>query len=572
MTTNLHAIVDDVLRHAETSPHENVWISRVSMDDHHARADELGRRRAAGEPLPLLGTTFAVKDNIDVAGMPTTAACPAFAYTPSRGATVVQKLLDAGAMLVGKTNMDQFATGLVGTRSPYGVCRNVHDRDYIAGGSSSGSAVAVAAGLVTFALGTDTAGSGRVPAALNGIVGMKPTRGRISTSGVVPACRSLDSVSVFARSIAEARTVTRIASGFVEADVYSRRARSGTLFPSRFRFGVPRDGQLKFFGDEAARALYGKALARLESIGGRRVTIDYAPFDDAAKLLYGGPWVAERYAALGGFVATQPQAVDPVVRSIIQGATKFSAADAFDGMYSLESLRRRTEATWDAVDVLALPTTGTIYRVDDVLADPFTLNANLGYYTNFVNLLDLSALALPAGVRPSGLPFGISLIAPAWHDDALCALGERYDGTPSPTEAETAPSDYINLAVVGAHLSGMPLNHQLTSRGARFVRGCTTSPRYRLYALANTTPAKPGLVHVGAAGEGGASIAIEVWSMTTQAFGAFVAEVPPPLAIGTVELEGGTAVKGFVCEPRATAGATDVTRFGGWRAYVTREH
>ena len=571
MTTNLHAIVDDVLRHAETSPHENVWISRVSMDDHHARADELGRRRAAGEPLPLLGTTFAVKDNIDVAGMPTTAACPAFAYTPSRGATVVQKLLDAGAMLVGKTNMDQFATGLVGTRSPYGVCRNVHDRDYIAGGSSSGSAVAVAAGLVTFALGTDTAGSGRVPAALNGIVGMKPTRGRISTSGVVPACRSLDSVSVFARSIAEARTVTRIASGFVEADVYSRRARSGTLFPSRFRFGVPRDGQLKFFGDEAARALYGKALARLESIGGRRVTIDYAPFDDAAKLLYGGPWVAERYAALGGFVATQPQAVDPVVRSIIQGATKFSAADAFDGMYSLESLRRRTEATWDAVDVLALPTTGTIYRVDDVLADPFTLNANLGYYTNFVNLLDLSALALPAGVRPSGLPFGISLIAPAWHDDALCALGERYDGTPSPTEAETAPSDYINLAVVGAHLSGMPLNHELTSRGARFVRGCTTSLRYRLYALANTTPAKPGLVHVGAAGEG-ASIAIEVWSMTTQAFGAFVAEVPPPLAIGTVELEGGTAVKGFVCEPRATAGATDVTRFGGWRAYVTREH
>jgi allophanate hydrolase len=570
MTPSLHDVADNVLRRIESSPHENVWISRVSADDLHARAEELERHRATGEPLPLLGETFAVKDNIDVAGMPTSAACPAFAYTPERHATVVRKLLDAGAMLVGKTNMDQFATGLVGTRSPYGVCRNVHDRDYIAGGSSSGSAVSVAAGLVTFALGTDTAGSGRVPAALNGIVGMKPTRGRISTGGVVPACRSLDCISVFARSIAEARSVMRVASGFDEADVYSRRALSGTPFPSQFRFGVPRDEQLRFYGDDAARALYDQAVVRLQSIGGRRVTIDYEPFDDAAKLLYGGPWVAERYAAVGGFVAAQPQAVHPVVRAIIEGATTFSAADAFDEMYSLETLRRRTQSTWDAVDVLALPTTGTIYRVDDVLADPFTLNANLGYYTNFVNLLDLCALAVPAGERPNRLPFGISLIAPAWQDEPLLSLGARYDGSADAVEP-VAAVDRVNLAVVGAHLSGMPLNHQLTSRAARLMLAGKTSPRYRLYALANTTPPKPGLVHVGGAVEGGASIAVEVWSMSTEAFGAFVAEVPPPLAIGTVELEDGSAVKGFVCEHRATAGATDITRFGGWRAYVTRE-
>lgn len=552
---------------------DHVWIHVLPLEETLRQLEAADARRVAGIALPLFGVPFAIKDNIDVTGHPTTAGCPAFAYKPEVTATVVRRLQEAGAILVGKTNLDQFATGLTGTRSPYGALSSVFDPDYIAGGSSSGSAVAVAARLVAFALGTDTAGSGRVPAAFNGIVGLKPTRGLVSTAGVMPACRSLDCVSVLAHTVEDAARVLDAARGADPADPYSREA--GPAPPALgtgFRFGAPPAAQLEFFGDEAAARLYERALERLEALGGRRVTIDLTPFRAAADLLYAGPWVAERLAALGPFFDAHPEDIHPVVRSIVGRATTMTAVDVFAGMYRLEDLRRRAGVQWAGMDVLVLPTTGTIYRHAAVEGDPVRLNENLGYYTNFVNLLDCCALAVPAGTRPSGLPFGISLIAPAFHDERLVVLGTmwqheqeaRESGPATPTRP--AGERRVPLAVIGAHLTGQPLNQELTDRGARFVRAARTAPVYRLYALAGTWPPKPGLVRVG--GTAGASVEVEVWELGEAAFGSFVAAVPPPLAIGTLLLEDGVAVKGFVCEAHAVAGADDISRYGGWRAYL----
>ncbi|HKZ04903.1 MAG TPA: allophanate hydrolase [Methylomirabilota bacterium] len=543
---------------------DRVWIHRMPLEAALSALEEADGRRRAGAALPLFGVPFAVKDNIDVAGLPTTAGCPAFAYKAERSATVVQRLERAGAILVGKTNLDQFATGLVGTRSPYGAPSSVYDPAYISGGSSSGSAVAVAAGLVAFALGTDTAGSGRVPAAFNEVVGLKPTRGLVSAAGVVPACRSLDCVSIFCHDAEDAATVLRVARGRDPADPYSRPpAASAPPLGPGFRFGVPPPAQREFFGDEGAARLYEVALERLAALGGQAVEIDFAPFRAAAELLYAGPWVAERLAAIRPFFERHADAMDPVVARIIGGGARYSAADTFDAMYRLEALRRATEAQWRGMDVLALPTTGTIYTHARIAADPIGLNTNLGYYTNFVNLLDLSAIAVPAGRRPNGLPFGLSLIAPAFHDEALCALGSAFAagrlGDPGTRAA-------VRLAVVGAHLAGQPLNHELTGRGARLAWSGRTAPEYRLYALAGTNPPKPGLVRV-APGEGGA-IEVEVWELQAAEFGAFVAAVPPPLAIGTVWLADGSSVKGFLCEPLAVEGAQDITALGAWRAYL----
>jgi allophanate hydrolase len=419
------AVAAEVVRRLEMSTHPHVWITVATADQIRKRGQEL-ERLGPSAARPLFGIPFAVKDNIDVAGVPTTCACPEFAYTPTNDATVVKKLLEAGAIFVGKTNLDQFATGLNGTRSPYDAPRCVFDRDYIAGGSSSGSAVAVAGGLVSFSLGTDTAGSGRVPASFNNLIGLKPTKGRLSTTGLVPACRSIDCITVFTTTIADAAAVLAVVEGYDEADAFSRRRPvEGPSCGSAFRFGVPRDGQLKFFGDDAARKLYFTALERLEAAGGTRTEFDYAPFDAAATLLYGGAFVAERYAAVGKFLDERPGVGHPVVRKIVEGARIFSAADAFAGIYEMAALRRRSEKAWADVDVLALPTAGTIYRVDEMLADPIALNSNLGYYTNFVNLFDLCAIAIPAGFRPNGLPFGITLIGPAWHDRAICDLAQR---------------------------------------------------------------------------------------------------------------------------------------------------
>jgi len=548
-----------------------VWIERVAVAEALAAARAVDRRVAAGERPRLAGVPFAVKDNIDVAGLPTTAACPGFAYRPARTAAVVERLLAEGAVLIGKTNLDQFATGLVGTRSPYGACAAVHNRDYISGGSSSGSAVAVAAGLVAFALGTDTAGSGRVPAALNGLVGLKPTKGRWSSRGVVPACRSLDCVTVLTGDVADAALVDAVVAGFDPADPFSRRAPPSppAAIGAAFRFAVPRPEQLDFLGDSQSGRLFEAAVARLRAMGGGPVEVDIEPLTDAARLLYEGPWVAERTAAVEELLRRDPRAIHPVVRAILQGGLAITAVEAFRGDYELRGYARAAEAIWEAASVLLLPTTPTTYRLREVLAEPLGLNANLGRYTNFVNLLDMSAIALPAGFRDNATGFGVSLIGPAWADLALLDLARRYEEiAPMP---QTPPLDVagvtpqVKLAVVGAHLGGMPLHWQLTSRDATLVRRCKTAAAYKLYAMANTTPPKPALVHVGA---GGAAIEVEVYALGVEAFGSFVVEVPPPLAIDTVTLDDGSEVKGFVAEPRALDGAEDITALGGWRAYV----
>jgi allophanate hydrolase len=558
------AVIEGIFNRIGAEGLAPVWIS---LGDQPRAIERATRMDLA---LPLAGIPFAVKDNIDVEGLPTTAGCPSFAYTATTTAPVVQRLLDAGAILIGKTNMDQFATGLVGTRTPYGACSSVFDARYISGGSSSGSAVAVATGLCAFSLGTDTAGSGRVPAAFNNLVGLKPTRGVVSARGVVPACRSLDCVSIFGNDASDARRIWEIATGFDAADPYSRayesRLGSAPWAAGAFRFGVPAAEALEFFGDTEARELFVAAAARMEKIGGTRVEIEFAPFREAAALLYSGPWVAERFAAAGAFVGGDHEGVNPVVRDIVLSGSKHSAVDAFRAAYRLEELNRAADAQWDDIDVLLLPTTGTIYSKASVEADPVGLNTNLGYYTNFVNLMDLTALALPAGFRSNGLPFGISLIGRAFSDAGLIMLGERYFTGQS--KGSAAPG-CIPIAVVGAHLTGQPLNGQLTDRGARLSRACRTSPEYRLFALPGTIPPKPGLLRD--AEHNGRGIDVEVWLMPENGFGSFVDAVPPPLAIGSVRLEDGTWVKGFVCEGIALTGATEITHLGGWKNYVSAD-
>jgi len=577
-------VVRDVLKAIDANRESNpVWIHVLSREALLARAAELEARRAAGAALPLYGAPFAVKDNIDVAGHPTTAGCPAFSYVAAETAYAVQRLEDAGAILIGKTNMDQFATGLVGTRSPYGACRNPFDPHYISGGSSSGSAVAVAMGHVSFALGTDTAGSGRIPAAFCNLVGLKPTRGLVSTRGVVPACRSLDCVSVFAFTPEDAGTVANVLTDPDPLDAFSRAApaRSRVSDEGVVRCGVPRAADLEFFGDAAAREAFERALEKLRSLGAELVEIDYTPFVETARLLYAGPWVAERLAAIEPFFRSSAEKMDPVVRTVIEPGDSFSALDVFRAQYRLQALKGRCAEVWTRIDMMVVPSAGTIYRIDEVLGDPIRLNSNLGYYTNFVNLLDLAAVAVPGAFREDGLPSGITLIAPAFEDAMLLGWAARFHRSvatrlgatqfPLPeneNEFDSAPTeDGITLAVVGAHLSGMPLNHQLTSRGARLLEACATAPSYRLYALPGTTPPKPGLAR--SLNGSGVSIAVELWSVPRVTFGDFVAEVPPPLAIGTLTLSDGRQVKGFVCEDHALQGARDISSFGGWRSFMT---
>ena len=550
-----------------------VWISLVSRD--------VALARAASAPRgPLYGIPFAVKDNIDVAGIPTTCACPDFAYVPERSAAVVERLEAAGAIVVGKTNLDQFATGLVGTRSPYGIPESALKPGYISGGSSSGSAVAVAKGLVSFALGTDTAGSGRVPAAFNNIVGLKPTKGLISARGVVPACKTQDTVSIFALTVADATAAFDVANGFDAEDTYARAMRASPTRSSQpVRIGVP-NAPLEFFGDIASADLYADAITRARDLGAEIVPFDFAPFQDAAKLLYQGPWVAERLAAIKDFARAKPQSIHEVVGGIILGAERLTAVEAFEGLYRLAELTRRAEAEWQPFDMMLLPTAPTTYKIADLLADPVRLNSNLGLYTNFVNLMDLSALAVPAGLRADGLPFGVTLIGRACDDGALAAFGDQMHralgsiqlgATGHGLDATAAHSrpltqcKTIEVAVVGAHLTGQPLNGQLTERNARFVRTAKTARGYSFYALANTTPAKPGLVFDG---RGAGCIDVEVWELDAAGFGSFVALIPPPLGIGTVQLADGTSVKGFLCEAHAIAGALDITSYGGWRNWL----
>lgn len=531
---------------------------------------------------PLWGVPFAVKDNIDVLGMPTTCACPEFAYTPQAHAFVVRRLVDAGAIPIGKTNLDQFATGLVGVRTPYPVPINAIDPAYVPGGSSSGSATVVARGIVPFALGTDTAGSGRVPAALNNIVGLKPSLGSLSTTGMVPACRTLDTISVFAGTVDDADQVFRTMLAYDPADAFSRRlpvaARPGGL-PSSLRIGAPNKASRHFAGDTLSEQAFDASLRDVGALGDGLRDIDLAPMFDVATLLYSGPWVAERYAALRTIMERTPEIVHPVTRKIIAAAETMSAADAFAGLYQLAELRRVAEAIWMTIDVLAVPTYPRPRTLADLAADPIGPNSELGTYTNFVNLLDLCALAIPGRRRRDGFPSGVTLIAPRGCDGLLAALGARLHAMtsdtigatqtrvpPAPEGSASAASGEIELAVVGAHLSGMPLNHELTSRGARLLRAVKTKPDYRLYALAGGPPARPGLFRVGKGG--GVAIATEVWALTPDALGQFLANVPAPLGIGTTFLADGSTPKGFIVEGEGIVGAADISSFGGWRAYV----
>lgn len=558
------SVMQAVLERISSAGADGVWISRVPD------AELLAQARAADPDRPLGGVPFAVKDNIDVAGLPTTAGCPAYAYTPERHAVAVQRLVDAGAIPVGKTNLDQFATGLVGVRSPYGVPRSPFDPAMAPGGSSSGSAVAVAAGLVSFALGTDTAGSGRVPAGFNNIVGLKPTRGWLSTSGVVPACRSLDCVSVLALTVPDTLAVAQAAGAYDPDDPYSRPALPGAKLPAAFRFGVPRPRT--FFGDAEAAAGYDAAIRRAEAAGGTAVAFDFAPFAEAAALLY-GPWAAERAAAVGHMLA-QPGALHPVTRAILQGGQAVAGASVFQAQHRLAALQRETSAVWQSMDVMLLPTTGTAFSLAQIEAEPVLRNSELGHYTNFVNLLDLAAIAVPSGFSRSGFPAGITLVGPAWADIGLAGLADRLHraaglllgatGHPlpqSPPEGKAEPSeDWANLAVFGAHLRGQPLNPALLALGGRFIRACRTAPAYRMFVLEGALPRPAVVRHLD-----GAALDGEIWALPTAAVGAFLRSIAPPLGLGTVLLEDGPAL-GFIAE--AGASGTDITAHGGWLAWL----
>ncbi|MGA7780567.1 MAG: allophanate hydrolase [Paraburkholderia sp.] len=582
--------IEQTLQRIDASGRPEAWIYRVPAEALYKRATQLEALRAElGEAvlarMPLFGIPFAIKDNIDAAGIPTTAACPEFAYTPTESAFAVQRLLDAGAILIGKTNLDQFATGLVGVRSPYGAVRQVEFGERVSGGSSSGSAVSVAAGCVAFSLGTDTAGSGRVPAGFNELVGLKPSIGLISKRGVVPACKSLDCVSIFAHTVADAWQVLSQLAQFDPLDGYSRRVPSLGLMASPCRIGVPE--RAEFYGDALAAQAFEAALDTVRAhLAPTPAAIDLVPFTQVSALLYDGPWVAERRAAVGEFFDTHREAMDPVVAGVIGKADQFSAVDAFNGQYRLAELKRYAEKVFEDIDVLIVPTTPTHPTIAAVKGNPVELNSQLGYYTNFVNLLDLCALAVPCVRRADGLPAGVTLIAPAGADQRLAVLGEQIqqlffdhanNADSSDIKQNPLPVDEpsITVAVVGAHLRGQPLNGQLLEAGARFLEATQTSPDYRLFALAGTTPPKPALVHApqpaDADGQPSQAIAIELWQVPLRLFGALVAQVPAPLGIGTVRVADGRTVKGFICEPAAVtaaAGARDITHFGGWLAYL----
>jgi allophanate hydrolase len=560
---------------------DNAWLFRASSEQLEAQIVDLEQRvaKAAGSTtdLPLFGIPFAVKDNIDVAGWPTSAACPAFTYIAQQDATVVANLRAQGAIVIGKTNLDQFATGLVGTRSPFGAVRNTFNPDYVSGGSSSGSASVVARGLVPFALGTDTAGSGRVPAGFNNIVGLKPTKGWLSNKGVVPACRLNDCVSVFALTVTDAQYIAHLAGGFDVQDAYSRHNphTAPAAMPSQPRFAVP--DMLEFFGDSQAEQAFAQTLQQLRDMGVVLESIDFTPFRELAAQLYNGAWVAERTVAVGPLFEDSPETLDPVVRGIIANGLNYNACQAWQAEYLRAELTRKIHLALADFDALVVPTAPTIRTIDEMQQEPVRYNTQFGFYTNFTNLADLCALALPAQMRDDGLPAGITLITDAWHDDVLANFGilwQRHINLPMGATGRALPASvthlpsrphHVRVAVVGAHLSGMPLNYQLTERQAVLVEETTTAQDYKLFALANSTPAKPGLVK---AQQGGSSITVELWDIPLTRFGEFVAEIPAPLGIGTLQLADGRNVKGFICEPWALNDATEITSFGGWRNYL----
>ncbi|MFX4226767.1 MAG: allophanate hydrolase [Porticoccaceae bacterium] len=579
-------LVSWLYQKAENYPGHNIWITRLTPEQIEPYLSYLVGKST--KELPLYGVPFVLKDNINLAGVPTTAACPGFAHTPDRSAFIVQKLLSAGAIPLGKTNMDQFATGLVGTRSPepWGPCRNAFDPDYISGGSSSGSAVAVALGLASFSLGTDTAGSGRVPAMLNNLVGLKPSRGLFSMTGVLPACRSLDCPSIFALNTADAQKVFTVMAQPDSADAYSRKnpfSNSGRSFGTvqkTIKIGMPFSDQMQFFGEAESASLFDQLVLEWQKLGAEIVEVDIEPLLSAARMLYEGPWVAERYVAMQEIMQDSPELVHPVVRRIVEGAIGKTAADTYQAEYQMQAYRVQAKHLFEQVDCLLTPTAPRHYAVEEVLADPIRLNSNMGFYTNYMNLLDLCGLAVPAGFYANGLPFGYTLVAPAFKDTSLLNIANYWERAlqlplgasgqlPQAVEPLPAPAvsalDNIEVAVCGAHLEGLPLNWQLKERGAELVKKTRTSHNYRMYLLDQSAPIRPGLIRNEGAG---VAIEVEVWSVPASDFGSFVANIPYPLGIGKLELEDGSWVSGFVCEALAVQGMRDISDHGAWREFI----
>lgn len=560
-------IVREVYRRIEAVGDKAIFIHLRPMEDVLAEAMAL---KAQSDTQPLWGVPFVVKDNIDVAGIATTAACPAYAYTPARDAFVVARLRAAGALVIGKTNLDQFATGLVGVRSPYGVPKNALDPEIVPGGSSSGSGVAVGHGFVPFSLGTDTAGSGRVPAALNDIVGLKPSLGALSATGVVPACRTLDTISIFATNVRDAFDVFQVACDMDMDDAFSKPVRAGhlTKCPTSFTVGVPDEGSRIFFGDTVQAASYAGSFDDLQALGANIIELDFSPLYAVAQLLYEGAWVAERYAVVEDLMRDTPGALHPTTAQVIGAAEKLTAADAFRGVYRLKELERAAQALMGQVDMLCVPTIPTFYSTADLAADPVTPNSNLGTYTNYVNLLDMCGIAVPSKPRTDGRPGSITLLAPSGQDALIASAALAFAGEPVPSAPSKPSPSEIAIAVCGAHMSGMALNHELTSRGGRLLEATRTSPRYRLYALAGGPPQRPGLLRI----EKGSKIELEVWALPKSVVGDFLEGVPAPLTLGTVELETGAKAHGFLVETAGVHGAEDITHLGGWRKFQSGQH
>ena len=574
-------LIEYLLNQAERKKSDNSWIKLFTIDQIRPYVAALDNK--SSNELPLYGIPFAIKDNIDLAGIPTTAACEAFRYEPDESAHVVQRLIEAGAIPLGKTNLDQFATGLVGVRSPFGATHNAFNPDYISGGSSSGSAVTVAQGLVSFALGTDTAGSGRVPAAFNNILGMKPTRGLLSCTGVVPACKSLDCVAIFATTTDDLHQLFNICADFDPADAYARKnitINSSTQLPpikSKFIFAIPQSDQLKFFGNQDYQTLFSETISKLEALGGIKKEIDFTPFNDAALLLYQGPWVSERYIACQPLIDEQPQALLDVTRSIISQGKEKTAVDAFKSQYKLNACKQLTDPLLNACDFLLTPTAGTIYTIDEVNANPVEFNSNIGYYTNYMNLLDYASIAVPAGFTQDGLPFGVTMVANAYSDQRLLSyaqllqqdngykLGATDWNLPVCNTPQIDNTSYTNIVVCGAHMQGLPLNHQLTERGGVLVKTCKSAQQYKLVALPGKLPLRPGMIRVK---QNGAAIDIEVWRLPTNTLGSFLQGIPHPLGLGQVTLDDGSLECGFICESYIEEQSTDISNYGGWRQYL----
>ncbi|MGH1461440.1 MAG: allophanate hydrolase [Neptuniibacter sp.] len=573
-------VLKDIAQRSELHSDHNIWIHLLTSEELDPFFSAL---ESKDKSLPLWGIPFAIKDNIDLAGIPTTAACPEFAYIPEKSATVVQQLIDAGAIPVGKTNLDQFATGLNGTRSPYGACKNSFNPDYVSGGSSAGSAVSVGLGLASFSLGTDTAGSGRVPACFNNLIGLKPSRGLLSATGMLPACKSLDCMTIFAYDSDDANLVFSVAEGFDAEDGYSRQ----NPFPNQQRaygkrsgkltIGVIPEAQLNFFGDEAYAEAYAATLEQLKANDVEFVEIDYQSFDEAARLLYEGPWVSERYIATQPLIDENPEAIFPVVREIIAPGREPKATELFKAQYRLNALKQVCDQQLASIDCLLTPTAGRCFTIKEMLAEPILRNSQLGFYTNYMNLLDMASIAVPTQIATNGLPFGVTLVGAAFSDRGLLSIAKRFQALfalnvgasdiskPLTDAALVGSPDTIDVLVCGAHLTDCPLNWQLVERGATLKTVTQTAPVYTMYALAGGPPFRPGLIMDESTG---AAIDVEIWSMPADQFGSFVNGIPAPLGIGKVKIADGSMVSGFICEPYGIEGAEDITAFGGWKPYM----